>query len=126
MLLAAWLLASTPTTACTTFCLEAGERVLFGRNYDWSVGAGMLVSNKRNVAKTAMAADHLAVGKAGSMDQAFVDYSLERNLTLIRKAFAGTEFLRQTPLETMSRLARYPDSLACSPTSTASPVAAER
>ncbi len=41
--------------ACTTFCLRQG-RPVFGKNYDWSVGDGLLVVNKRGVAKTAMAA----------------------------------------------------------------------
>jgi choloylglycine hydrolase len=40
--------------ACTTFCLRTGQRVLFGKNYDFSIGYGMLVTNKRGVAKTAL------------------------------------------------------------------------
>jgi len=40
--------------ACTTFCLRTGDDVLFGKNYDWSIGYGLVVTNKRGVAKTAL------------------------------------------------------------------------
>jgi penicillin V acylase-like amidase (Ntn superfamily) len=42
-----------PASACTTFCLKRGPQALFGKNYDWSVGDGMVMVNKRGVAKTA-------------------------------------------------------------------------
>lgn len=54
--LAATLLAfalSVPASACTTFCLRDGGRIVFGKNYDWSVGDGLLVVNKRGVARKA-------------------------------------------------------------------------
>src|SRR3712207_5256230 len=41
-------------SACTTFCLRAGDGVVFGKNYDFSIGYGMVVTNKRGVAKTAL------------------------------------------------------------------------
>ena len=47
------ILSSAPAPACTTFCLRDGGRIVFGKNYDWSVGDGMLVVNKRGVARTA-------------------------------------------------------------------------
>jgi penicillin V acylase-like amidase (Ntn superfamily) len=50
--LAALVLAG-PAAACTTFCLRGGGRVVFGKNYDWNVGSGMLVVNQRGVARTA-------------------------------------------------------------------------
>jgi choloylglycine hydrolase len=40
--------------ACTTFCLRSNGEVLFGKNYDWNIGYGMVVTNKRGIAKTAM------------------------------------------------------------------------
>lgn len=43
------------TLACTTFCLKNKGEVLFGKNYDWMIGDGLLFVNKRNVEKTAMA-----------------------------------------------------------------------
>ncbi len=43
------ILNANIANACTTFC----TRGLFGRNYDWSTGAGMLMVNKRNMAKRA-------------------------------------------------------------------------
>lgn len=51
--LCAALIAAPALDACTTFCLREGGPV-FGKNYDWNVGAGLLVVNKRGVAKTAM------------------------------------------------------------------------
>src|SRR6185503_11458637 len=39
--------------ACTTFCLISKHNILFGRNYDFSVGDGLIFINKRGVAKEA-------------------------------------------------------------------------
>ena len=47
------LALSVPASACTTFCLRDGGRIVFGKNYDWSVGEGLLVVNKRGVARKA-------------------------------------------------------------------------
>src|SRR4051812_23510678 len=43
----------TAASACTTFTLETPNGVIFGKNYDFVIGDGMLVTNKRSVAKTA-------------------------------------------------------------------------
>lgn len=44
--------------SCTTFCLSQGsgesQELVFGKNYDWSIGDGLLVVNRRGVAKTAL------------------------------------------------------------------------
>ncbi|MBU2510866.1 linear amide C-N hydrolase [bacterium] len=37
--------------ACTTFCLRTEDRIIFGRNYDWSIGDGLVVINKKNTEK---------------------------------------------------------------------------
>ncbi len=42
--------------ACSTFCMRDGEHIVFGKNYDWNVGDGMLVVNPRNVFRVADAA----------------------------------------------------------------------
>lgn len=42
-----------PAGACTTFCLKHGREAVFGKNYDWGVGDGMVMVNKRGVVKTA-------------------------------------------------------------------------
>jgi len=42
-----------PPAACTTFCLTDGTSVVFGRNYDWDFGDGLIVVNKGGVAKSA-------------------------------------------------------------------------
>lgn len=57
IVLATTLLVSVGSAgACTTFCLNNGKTNVFGRNYDWSVGDGALIVNKREMAKTAMKA----------------------------------------------------------------------
>ena len=46
LLTSAVLLAAQPVIdACTTFCVRAGDRTLFGRNYDFEHGDGMLMVN---------------------------------------------------------------------------------
>jgi penicillin V acylase-like amidase (Ntn superfamily) len=42
------------TFACTTFCLKNSGEVLFGKNYDWMIGDGLIFVNKRSVEKSAM------------------------------------------------------------------------
>jgi penicillin V acylase-like amidase (Ntn superfamily) len=44
---------AAPAEACTTFCLRDGGRILFGKNYDWNVGDGLLVVNQRGMARKA-------------------------------------------------------------------------
>lgn len=51
--LALTLVSTASASACTTFCLRDEGRIVFGKNYDWNVGDGMLVVNKRGVARTA-------------------------------------------------------------------------
>jgi choloylglycine hydrolase len=48
------LILST-ANACTTFCLFNGKDLIFGRNYDFPIGYGHVVINKRGVFKSAMA-----------------------------------------------------------------------
>lgn len=49
------VLASIGTAAaCTTFNLRGGDVNIFGRNYDWSVGDGAVIVNKRGFLKAAM------------------------------------------------------------------------
>lgn len=47
-------LLSQVSFACTTFCLKRNGEVLFGKNYDWMVGEGLIVVNKRGVEKSAV------------------------------------------------------------------------
>ncbi len=39
--------------ACTTFLLQKDGRLIFGRNYDWITGAGIVHTNQRGLFKTA-------------------------------------------------------------------------
>jgi penicillin V acylase-like amidase (Ntn superfamily) len=66
-------LAAIPSSAsaCTTFCLERASDLVFGKNYDFGIGSGMLVVNKRGVSKVSQvgAPDHPArwVSQYGSL-----------------------------------------------------------
>jgi choloylglycine hydrolase len=48
-------LAPAAGPACTTFCLEGTGGLYFGKNYDFQIGGGLLVVNKRGVEKAARA-----------------------------------------------------------------------
>jgi penicillin V acylase-like amidase (Ntn superfamily) len=37
--------------ACSTFVLKSGKNLVFGRNYDWAIGFGLVIVNKRNLVK---------------------------------------------------------------------------
>ena len=52
--LIALLIGAVPGVACTTFVLRDGGMVLFGKNYDWSLGDGLLVVNPRGLVRTAI------------------------------------------------------------------------
>ena len=47
------LAATPPAQACSTFSLVDGDHVLFGKNYDWSFGDGLLVVNPRGMQRVA-------------------------------------------------------------------------
>lgn len=40
--------------ACTSFCLNENDKPMVGANFDWPLGDGMIVINKRGFRKTAM------------------------------------------------------------------------
>jgi len=66
---ALYLAGAAPAPACSTFCLDAAGGSVFGKNYDWDVPDGMVVVNKRNVAKTGLTPDNPArwTSKYGSV-----------------------------------------------------------
>ena len=37
--------------ACSTFVLKSGQNLVFGRNYDWDIGYGFVMVNKKNLIK---------------------------------------------------------------------------
>lgn len=54
VLLSISIFASTSEShACTTFCIKDSNHLVFGKNYDFYTGVGMLIVNKRNLSKTA-------------------------------------------------------------------------
>ena len=58
------LLLTAPAAACTTFCYLDGTRVLFGRNYDFEHGTGVVLINPRGRTKTAVARTNPATWQA--------------------------------------------------------------
>ncbi|HSQ79461.1 MAG TPA: linear amide C-N hydrolase [Candidatus Bathyarchaeia archaeon] len=48
------VLAPLDLRPCTTFCFKANGEWVFGRNYDFETEAGLVLVNKRGVAKTAL------------------------------------------------------------------------
>lgn len=45
------LCGGVDTEACTTFCLQRGPAGVFGKNYDWNLGDGLVIVNKHGVEK---------------------------------------------------------------------------
>jgi penicillin V acylase-like amidase (Ntn superfamily) len=43
----------TDSTACTTFCLKDSKSLIYGRNYDFDLGCGFVVINRKGLNKTA-------------------------------------------------------------------------
>lgn len=41
-------------SACTTFCINKNGQIVFGRNYDWVTGAGIVNTNQRGLFKTSL------------------------------------------------------------------------
>ncbi|MGH9868870.1 MAG: hypothetical protein ACREAA_11985 [Candidatus Polarisedimenticolia bacterium] len=48
------LLLPREASACTTFCLVRGSEAVFGRNYDFEIGDGMVLVNQRGLSKTSL------------------------------------------------------------------------
>ena len=48
------LAAARPAAACTTFLLERGAERVVGKSYDWHMGQGLVMVNKRGVAKQSL------------------------------------------------------------------------
>jgi choloylglycine hydrolase len=46
--------AARPADACTTFMLERGGERVVGKSYDWYMGQGLVILNKRGVAKRSL------------------------------------------------------------------------
>ena len=46
-------LVSKTGQSCTTFCLNHGDKPVFGKNHDWMLEYGLVIINKRGVTKTA-------------------------------------------------------------------------
>lgn len=54
MAVAVALVEAHPADACTTFVRETDGKIAIGRNYDWDMGQGLVMVNKRGVGKQAL------------------------------------------------------------------------
>lgn len=52
--LVVFCLVLTSSFACTTFCINKNGQIVFGRNYDWVTGAGIVNTNQRGLFKTSL------------------------------------------------------------------------
>lgn len=55
---------------CTTFLIKSGNEIVFGRNYDFMIGYGIIFVNKKSVVKTAFTENNIPakwVSKYGSV-----------------------------------------------------------
>lgn len=48
------LILSNTFFACTTFFINTPSQKVFGRNYDWMIGTGQIIENKRGLVKKSM------------------------------------------------------------------------
>jgi len=72
--------APRSAAACTTFILERGGERVVGKSYDWTMGQGLVVVNKRGVAKRAVpagAGDHPAEWVSRHASVTFNQYGRE-------------------------------------------------
>ena len=69
--------APSASDACSTFCFESGEGAVFGKNYDWHIGDGLVVVNKRGVAKVAMTEEKAAQWTSRFGSVSFNQYGCE-------------------------------------------------
>lgn len=54
LLVVLWFIAPREIFPCSTFVLQKGGKLLFGRNFDFFTGNGAIVINPRGLAKTAL------------------------------------------------------------------------
>jgi choloylglycine hydrolase len=65
--LAALLLSASAAYPCSTFCMAREGEVLFGRNYDFEIGQGYVMTNRRGVLKTSAAGTLQWMSRHGSV-----------------------------------------------------------
>jgi choloylglycine hydrolase len=63
----ALVLLAADAYPCSTFCLVRDDEVLFGRNYDFEIGPGYAMTNRRGLQKTSMAGTLRWTSRYGSV-----------------------------------------------------------
>jgi penicillin V acylase-like amidase (Ntn superfamily) len=69
--------AAGPAVACSSFCLDAAGGPVFGKNYDWEVPDGLVIVNKRNVAKSGLTLENPALWTSRYGSVTFNQYGRE-------------------------------------------------
>lgn len=57
MLAALQLITNSSLNACTTFVLKNQNQIIYGRSFDFDIGSGFIVNNKRGIMKSAFVQD---------------------------------------------------------------------
>lgn len=73
---------------CTTFCIDRGDHPVVGKNYDWGVGDGLVIINKRGVSKTALSSN--------------ADFGQPANWTSKYGSITFNQYGRETPMGGMN------------------------
>lgn len=79
--------------ACTTFCLKSKGEVLFGRNYDWMIGDGLVFVNKRGLAKQSSGENNPAKWTAKYGSVTFNQYGRENPMGGMNEAGLVVELM---------------------------------
>ncbi|MEO8210701.1 MAG: linear amide C-N hydrolase [bacterium] len=56
-----FVLITNPVNSCTTFTINTGDELVFGKNYDWLIGDGIVFVNKNGVVKKAFTEKNIPV-----------------------------------------------------------------
>ncbi len=91
--------SSSPSEACTAFCLKRGDGIVVAKNLDWMIGDGFIVVNKKGISKTAFVNSHATparwISRFGSIT--FNQFGKEFPLGGINQAGLVIEELSHSP-----------------------------
>ncbi len=81
------------STACSTFFIYQDSHAVFGKNYDWDIGSGLVIVNKRGVNKIALANNNPAQWKSKWGSVTFNQYGSEFPMGGMNEAGLAIEVL---------------------------------
>ena len=77
VMLALWMAVPRTACSCTALCLLDGRRPVVARNYDWHIGEGLVITNKKDVSKVALTYDRPAKWTSAYGSLTFNQYGRE-------------------------------------------------